>query len=47
MLKYLSAQNGSNNRVAPAVSIYKTGWGAEPTGGPPSTGPPDVSVKIP
>ena len=27
---------------------YKIGWGgAEPTGGPPSTGPPDVPVNIP
>ena len=31
----------------PAVSIYKIGWGAEPTGAPPSTGPPDVPVKTP
>ena len=33
-----------------AVSIYKIGWGGgggEPTGGSPSTGPPDVPVKIP
>ena len=27
-----------------AVSIYKIGWGAEPTGGPPSTGPPHVPI---
>ena len=27
------------------VSIYEIGWGAEPTGEPASTGPPDVPVK--
>ena len=33
--------------MSSAVSIYEIGWGAEPTGGPPSTSPPDVAVKIP
>ena len=38
------------NEKHTTVSIYKIGWGGggtEPTGGPPSTVPPDVPVKIP